>query len=373
MHTLHGRSLAVATGVRLGNHELKVICTGGDGDGFGIGGNHFIHTMRRNVDLTYIVMDNQIYGLTTGQSSPTSVKGMKTKSTPFGNVENPINPIPLAIVGGATYVARGFSGKQKHLVEMFKGAIQHKGFALVDVFSPCVTYNKDNTYQFFNPRVKMLEELGHDPTDFDKAMERGYQWGDEIPIGLFWKRTDLPSLEELEPVLDTGEAAGVSQSSCPFRTGESADSRVALSNGPCSAEPSPRRPGDRELRCNHSSPQYSTFNWLMILAALIEEPLRCPSYLVLRLVRPSVQVRRSAARPDAARLALVSVPGVRSLVPDGDAYAAGAFGTILATIGLAVVRISFARPLILDHSATGTRLHWNRVHQRIAFIDFYRE
>src|SRR5438093_654211 len=152
MHTLHGRALAVATGVRLGNHELKVICTGGDGDGFGIGGNHFVHTMRRNVDLTYIVMDNQIYGLTTGQCSPTSVKGMKTKSTPHGSVENPINPIPMAIVGGATYVARGFSGKQKHLVELLKGAILHKGFSLVDVFSPCVTYNKDNTYQWFNPR-----------------------------------------------------------------------------------------------------------------------------------------------------------------------------------------------------------------------------
>src|SRR5579871_3049144 len=204
MHTLHGRSLAVATGAKLGNHELKVIATGGDGDGFGIGGNHFMHTMRRNVDLTYIVMDNQIYGLTTGQTSPTSRKGMKTKSTPFGNVENPINPIPLAIIAGATYVARGFSGKQKHLVEILKGAIQHKGFSLIDVFSPCVTYNKDNTYQFFNPRVKPLEEMGHDTTDFAKAMERGYQWGEEIPIGLFWKRTDLPSLEELEPVLAEG-------------------------------------------------------------------------------------------------------------------------------------------------------------------------
>ena len=204
MHTLHGRSLAVATGAKLGNHELKVICTGGDGDGYGIGGNHFVHTMRRNVDLTYIVMDNQIYGLTTGQISPTSVKGMKTKSTPHGSVENPINPIPMAIVGGATYVARAFSGKQKHMVEMFKGAIQHKGFALVDVFSPCVTYNKDNTYQWFNPRVKILEEECHNPADFNKAIERGYQWGDSIPIGLFWKRTDLPSLEDLEPVLHDG-------------------------------------------------------------------------------------------------------------------------------------------------------------------------
>ena len=204
MHTLHGRGLAVATGVKLANHELTVIATGGDGDGFGIGGNHFTHTMRRNVDLTYIVMDNQIYGLTTGQTSPTSRKGMKTKSTPFGNVENPINPIPAAIVGGATYVARGFSGKQKHLVELMKGAIQHKGFSFLDVFSPCVTYNKDNTYQFFNPRVKPLEESGHDTSDFAKAMEKGYQWGEEIPIGLFWKRTDLPSLEEQEPVLEQG-------------------------------------------------------------------------------------------------------------------------------------------------------------------------
>src|SRR6202030_3517132 len=118
MHTLHGRSLAVATGAQLGNHRLKVVVTGGDGDGFGIGGNHFVHVMRRNVDLTYIVMDNQIYGLTTGQCSPTSVKGMKTKSTPYGSVENPINPIPMAIVGGATYVARAFSGKQKHMIEM---------------------------------------------------------------------------------------------------------------------------------------------------------------------------------------------------------------------------------------------------------------
>jgi 2-oxoglutarate/2-oxoacid ferredoxin oxidoreductase subunit beta len=204
MHTLHGRSLPVATGLKLSNHELTVIATGGDGDGYGIGCNHFVHTMRRNMDITYIVMDNQIYGLTTGQTSPTSVKGMKTKSTPHGNVENPINPIPMAIVGGATYVARGFSAKQKHLVELIKGGIQHKGFALIDVFSPCVTYNKDNTYQWFNPRVKMLDEMGHDPTDFNGAIQKGFQWGEEIPIGLFWKRTDLPALHELEPVLESG-------------------------------------------------------------------------------------------------------------------------------------------------------------------------
>jgi 2-oxoglutarate ferredoxin oxidoreductase subunit beta len=204
MHTLHGRALAVATGAQLANHELKIIATGGDGDGFGIGGNHFLHTLRRNVDLTYLVMDNQIYGLTTGQISPTSIKGMKTKSTPFGSAENPINPISLAIAGGATYVARGFTGQQKHLVDLIKGGIQHRGFSLIDVFSPCVTYNHDNSHEFFKARVKRLEEMGHDPTDFHSAIDKAYLWGEVIPIGLFWKRADLPSLDELEPILAEG-------------------------------------------------------------------------------------------------------------------------------------------------------------------------
>jgi len=204
MHTLHGRALAVATGAQLGNHDLKVVVTGGDGDGYGIGGNHFVHSMRRNVDLTYIVMNNQIYGLTTGQLSPTGVKGMQTKSTPFGSVENPVNPIPLAITAGATYVARGFTGQQKHLVELIKGGLEHKGFALIDTFSPCVTYNHDNTHEFFKQRTRKLDELGHDPTNFHAAIEQGYQWGEVIPIGLFWKREDLPSLDQLEPVLSDG-------------------------------------------------------------------------------------------------------------------------------------------------------------------------
>jgi 2-oxoglutarate ferredoxin oxidoreductase subunit beta len=202
MHTLHGRALAVATGAQMANHKLKVIVTGGDGDGYGIGGNHFLHTMRRNVDLTYIVMDNQVYGLTTGQVSPTSIKGMKTKSTPFGSVENQVNPIPLAIAGGATYVARGFTGQIRHLTELIKGGIQHRGFSLIDTFSPCVTFNKDNTHEFFKQRTRKLEDQAHDPTDFMHAMERGYEWGDEIPIGLFWKRDDLPALDQLEPVLE---------------------------------------------------------------------------------------------------------------------------------------------------------------------------
>src|SRR3981189_122865 len=204
MHTLHGRALAVATGAQLANHKLKVIVTGGDGDGYGIGGNHFLHTMRRNVDLTYIVMDNQVYGLTTGQVSPTSIKGMKTKNTPVGSVENQINPIPLAIAGGATYVARGFTGQIRHLTELIKGGIQHRGFSLIDTFSPCVTFNKDNTHEFFKQRTRKLEDQAHDPSDFARAMERAYAWGEAIPIGLFWKREDLPALDQLEPVLDEG-------------------------------------------------------------------------------------------------------------------------------------------------------------------------
>ena len=148
MHTLHGRPLAVATGVKMANPDLTVIATGGDGDGYGIGGNHFVHTARRNVDLTYLVMNNQIYGLTTGQISPTSCVNMKTKSTPFGSVETPINPITSAIMNGATFVARGFSGDGKQLTDLMKKAIQHKGFALIDIFSPCVTFNHDNDYSF---------------------------------------------------------------------------------------------------------------------------------------------------------------------------------------------------------------------------------
>jgi 2-oxoglutarate ferredoxin oxidoreductase subunit beta len=204
MHTLHGRALAVATGAQLANHQLKIIATGGDGDGYGIGGNHFLHCMRRNVDLTYIVMDNQIYGLTTGQISPTSIIGMETKSTPDGSVENPINPIPLAIAAGATYVAQGYTGQVKHLANLIKGGIQHKGFALINAFSPCVTYNHDNSHEFFKQRTQKLEDMGHDPTDFNAAMEKAYMWGDLIPIGLLWKRDDLPALDQLEPVLAEG-------------------------------------------------------------------------------------------------------------------------------------------------------------------------
>jgi 2-oxoglutarate ferredoxin oxidoreductase subunit beta len=209
MHTLHGRSLPVASGLKMANHDLTVLVTGGDGDGFGIGVGHFVHAMRRNINLTYMVLDNQIYGLTTGQTSPTSRIGMKTKSSPYGNMDTPVNPLTLALSAGATFVGRGFSGEQKHLTELIKQAIQHKGFSFLDIFSPCVTYNKDNTFQWFRPRVKKLEEdATYDATKWITAMERATVWGDEIFIGKFFERTDLPTLEETEPVLDEGPLVG---------------------------------------------------------------------------------------------------------------------------------------------------------------------
>jgi 2-oxoglutarate ferredoxin oxidoreductase subunit beta len=203
MHTLHGRALPVATGAKMANHELTVICTGGDGDGYGIGGNHLTHIARRNVDLTYLVMDNQIYGLTTGQISPTSRIDMKTKSTPQGSVEWPLNPHTSAIMNGATYGARGFSADIKHLTGLIKKGIQHKGFSLIDIFSPCVTFNHDNDFDFFKPRVKKLEDEGHDPSDWKAACEKAMAWGDTIYTGLFFE-AERPTLESLEPVIAKG-------------------------------------------------------------------------------------------------------------------------------------------------------------------------
>src|SRR5213594_4376668 len=167
VHSLHGRAVAIATGIKLANHALNVVITGGDGDGYGIGLGHFVHAMRRNLDLTYVVMNNEIYGLTTGQASPTSEKDHKTKSTPEGVIENPINPLALALAAGATFVARGFSGDVKTLTDIMVRGIKHKGFALLDVMSPCVTYNKVNTYEWFRQRVYVVDKEGHNPKDIN--------------------------------------------------------------------------------------------------------------------------------------------------------------------------------------------------------------
>jgi len=204
VHSLHGRALPVATGALLANHKLNVIAVGGDGDGYGIGVGHLIHAMRRNLNLTYIVMDNEIYGLTTGQTSPTTTEGHKTKSTPRGNVERPVQPLALALTAGATFVARGFSASPKQLTDLFVKAIAHRGFSLIDVFSPCVTFNKLNTYAWFKERVYNLdEEEGYDPSDFRAAMDKAFEWGDRLPIGRLYQ-VERPIYEDTEPLFEQG-------------------------------------------------------------------------------------------------------------------------------------------------------------------------
>ncbi|HLS90778.1 MAG TPA: 2-oxoacid:ferredoxin oxidoreductase subunit beta [Limnochordia bacterium] len=169
-NSMHGRSLPVAQAIKIANRDLVVIAAGGDGDGYGIGVGHFIHACRRNVDITYVVMDNHIYGLTTGQTSPTSRKGFKTKTTPYGAAEHPIRPLPLALASGCGFVAQGFSGDVKHLQSLFEAAIQHKGFALVNVLSPCVTFNKEQTYDWWRENLVNLDEReDYDPTDRSTA------------------------------------------------------------------------------------------------------------------------------------------------------------------------------------------------------------
>ncbi len=207
IHSLHGRLLPTATGAKLANTGLTVIGTGGDGDGYGIGGGHLLHTARRNLNITYIIMNNETYGLTTGQTSPTAMLGRKSKSTPFGSIEMPINPMAFAISAGATYVARGFSGEPMHLAQLIKDGIQHKGFSLIDVFSPCVTFNHDNTYDWFRPRVYKLESQGHNPEDLNAAMGKALEDVQtnyaKIPIGLFYRAT-RGTYDEMELALHDG-------------------------------------------------------------------------------------------------------------------------------------------------------------------------
>jgi 2-oxoglutarate/2-oxoacid ferredoxin oxidoreductase subunit beta len=208
VHSVHGRALPLATGAKLANHALTVIATGGDGDGYGIGLNHFIQATRRNINLTYIVMNNEVYGLTTGQVSPTSETGMKTKTTPHGNLEGMLNPLALALASGCGYVARGFSGQPKHLMKLYQDGIQYPGFALIDVFSPCVTFNRVNTYDWFRKRVYKLEDAGHDPADFHAAMDKALEWGEKIPIGLVYRNPKPPpSLDVQDPGLQSGPLA----------------------------------------------------------------------------------------------------------------------------------------------------------------------
>jgi len=200
-HGLHGRVLPPATGAKLANHILEVIGVSGDGDAYGIGVGHFVHTCRRNLDMAYIVHNNQVYGLTTGQTSPTSEKGFKTKSTPSGAIEPPMNPLALAISSGATFVSRGYAGDVVHLSNLIVEAVRHKGFALVDVLQPCVSFNKLNTYDWYKKRVYKLG-ADHDPADKLKALERSFEWGERIPLGIFYREERSTYEDELPQIAE---------------------------------------------------------------------------------------------------------------------------------------------------------------------------
>ncbi len=194
LNELHGRTLPAAIGAKIANSELTVIAVGGDGDGYGEGGNHWIAAMHRNIDITYIVHNNQVYGLTKGQASPTSDFGFITKTTPEGSWA-PVNPIALAIASDASFVGRSFAGDIKHLSQLIRLAIEHKGFALLDVLQPCVSFNHKNTYSWYRERVyKLEEESGYDPGDRVAAFAKALEWGDRIPIGLIYRK-ERPTYE----------------------------------------------------------------------------------------------------------------------------------------------------------------------------------
>jgi 2-oxoglutarate ferredoxin oxidoreductase subunit beta len=215
-HTLHGRSLPVATGAKLANNALTVIAVGGDGDGYGIGAGHFVSTGRRNLDFTYVVHDNQVYGLTKGQASPTLPKGLRTKSMPAPAIIEGMNPLATAISSSYTFVARSYALDVRHLKEILKAAIVHKGSALVDVLQTCPTYNDINTKEWYAgadlqskaPRLYKLEETGYDGTVKDandwsevnqkkaQALVKSFEWGEKVPIGIFY-RIQEPTFEDM--------------------------------------------------------------------------------------------------------------------------------------------------------------------------------
>ncbi len=198
---LHGRTLPVATGIKLANHKLTVIAQGGDGDGYGEGGNHFLHAMRRNINITYLVHNNQVYGLTKGQTSPTSDYGFVTRTTPRGAISPACNPLLLAVASDCSFVARGFAGEIDHLSDLIKAGIQHKGFALIDILQPCVSFNRVNTFKWYSERVYKIDaDSPHDAEDRLKAFQKAQEWGVKIPIGVLY-RNQRPTLEEQIPAI----------------------------------------------------------------------------------------------------------------------------------------------------------------------------
>jgi len=201
-NSLHGRPIPPAIGAKIANSELIVIAISGDGDAYGEGGNHFLHAARRNHDVTYLVHNNQVYGLTKGQASPTSDVGFITKTTPYG-AASPVNPLAVAIVNGASFVSRGFAGDIDHLSNLIKKGIAHRGFALVDILQPCVSFNSKNTFQWYKERTYKLEDEKYDPRDKRAALEKALEWGDKIPIGVIYEG-NLPVYEDQLPALRKG-------------------------------------------------------------------------------------------------------------------------------------------------------------------------
>ncbi len=200
-HGLHGRSIPIAEGVKIANHNIPIIVTGGDGGLFGEGISHFLNACRGNPNITVILHDNQVYALTTGQTAPTSDQGYVSKSTPLGAIEIKLNPIALAITQGATFVARGFSGRQDEVTDLIVKGIEHNGFSFVDILQPCVTFNLVHTYPWYRERVYSLDENienteKYDRTNLVKAYEKSLEWGDRIPLGIFYEEKDKPSYQD---------------------------------------------------------------------------------------------------------------------------------------------------------------------------------
>ena len=202
LHSIHGRSLPLAQGVKMANKDLTVIASGGDGDGFAIGMGHTIHALRRNMDMTYIIMDNQIYVLTKGQTSPSSAKGFVTKTTPKGNIEQNVAPLELALSSGATFVAQSFSSDIKELTHIIEEAINHKGFSFVNVFSPCVTYNKINTYDWFKENLTKLADIeDYDFSNKNQAIQTVMD-KESMITGIIYQDKETPSYEQQLEQLD---------------------------------------------------------------------------------------------------------------------------------------------------------------------------
>ena len=197
-HALHGRALPLATGAKMANHDLKILVNSGDGDCYGEGGNHFMHAIRRNMDLSLLVHNNKTYGLTKGQASPTSDFGMVTPLQPHGVISEPFNGLAVALSLGAGFVARGFSGNSEHLSRLIQEGMKHKGFSLIDILQPCVSFNRVNTYDWYKKRVYELFEENYDPDDFENAMNLARQWGEKIPIGIIYQKEKPTFIDRIE-------------------------------------------------------------------------------------------------------------------------------------------------------------------------------